>query len=71
LDYTFWQGCSFVVGLVCAWMFATRPSPKLAYILTLVFMVGTCLLMCLAMILGTLYLGSPQRREGRIEKFSF
>jgi DMSO reductase anchor subunit len=52
-------------------MFATRPSPKLAYILTLVFMVGTGLLMCLAMILGTLYLGSPQRREGRIEKFSF
>jgi len=33
--------------------------------------VGTGLLMCLAMILGTLYLGSPQRREGRIEKFSF
>ncbi|MCJ7530768.1 MAG: hypothetical protein MUO64_07020, partial [Anaerolineales bacterium] len=42
-----------VVGLVCAWMFATRPSPSLAYILTLVFMVGTGLLLCLAMILGS------------------
>lgn len=24
----------------CAWLFATRPSPKLAYALTLVFMMG-------------------------------
>jgi 4-hydroxybenzoate polyprenyltransferase len=28
------------VGLVCAWLFATRPSPKLAYALTLIFMMG-------------------------------
>ena len=52
-------------------MFTTRPSPKLAYILTLVFMVGTGLLMCLTMILGRLYLGSPQRREGRIDNYYF
>jgi 4-hydroxybenzoate polyprenyltransferase len=38
---------------VCAWLFATRPSPKLAYALTLVFMMGTGLLICLAMILGS------------------
>lgn len=42
------------VGLVCAWLFATRPSPKLAYILTLVFMMGMGSLICLAMILGSL-----------------
>jgi 4-hydroxybenzoate polyprenyltransferase len=41
------------VGLVCAWLFATRPSPKLAYALTLVFMMGTGLLICLAMVLGS------------------
>ncbi len=39
---------------VCAWLFATRPSPKLAYALTLVFMMGTGLLICLAMILGSI-----------------
>ena len=42
------------VGLVCAWLFATRPSPKLAYILTLVFMMGMGVLICLAMILGSI-----------------
>ena len=42
------------VGLVCAWLFATRPSPKLAYTLTLVFMMGMGLLICLAMILGSI-----------------
>ena len=42
------------VGLVCAWLFATRPSPRLAYILTLVFMMGMGLIICLAMILGSL-----------------
>jgi 4-hydroxybenzoate polyprenyltransferase len=39
---------------VCAWLFATRPSPKLAYALTLVFMMGTGLIICLAMILGSM-----------------
>ncbi len=39
---------------VCAWLFATRPSPKLAYVLTLVFMMGTGSLICLAMVLGSL-----------------
>jgi len=42
------------VGLVCAWLFATRPSPKLAYTLTLVFMMGMGTTICLAMILGSL-----------------
>jgi 4-hydroxybenzoate polyprenyltransferase len=42
------------VGLVCAWLFATRPSPKLAYVLTLVFMMGMGSLICLAMILGSM-----------------
>lgn len=42
------------VGLVCAWLFATRPSPRLAYALTLVFMMGMGSLICLAMILGSI-----------------
>jgi len=41
------------VGLVCAWLFVTRPSPRLAYVLTLVFMMGMGSLICLAMILGS------------------
>jgi len=41
------------IGLVSAWLFATRPSPRLAYRLTLVFMMGTGTLICLAMILGS------------------
>jgi hypothetical protein len=41
------------VGMVCAWLFATRPSPGLAYILTLVCMMGMGSLICLAMILGS------------------
>ena len=42
------------IGLVCAWLIATRPSPKLAYSLTLIFMMGMGSLICLAMILGSL-----------------
>ena len=42
------------VGLVCAWLFATRPSPRLAYALTLVFMMGTGMVICLAMVLGSI-----------------
>lgn len=41
-----------VVGMVCAWLFVTHPSPRLAYILTLVCMMGMGSLICLAMILG-------------------
>lgn len=41
------------VGLVCAWLFATRPSPQLAYRLTLVSMMGMGTVICLAMILGS------------------
>ena len=43
-----------VVGLICAWLFARRLSPRLAYILTLVCMMGMGLLICLAMILGSM-----------------
>jgi 4-hydroxybenzoate polyprenyltransferase len=42
------------IGLVCVWLFATRPSPKLAYVLTLVFMMGEGFLISLAMILGSM-----------------
>jgi 4-hydroxybenzoate polyprenyltransferase len=42
------------VGLVCAWLIATRPSPRLAYFLTLLFMMGMGSIICLAMILGSL-----------------
>lgn len=42
------------VGLVCAGWFAARPTPKLAHILTLVFMVGSGSLICLAMVVGSL-----------------
>jgi 4-hydroxybenzoate polyprenyltransferase len=42
------------VGLVCAWLFATRPSQKLALVLTLVFMMGMGTVICLAMILGSM-----------------
>ena len=43
-----------VIGLVCAWLFATRPSPKLAYILTIVFMMVMGTIICLAMVLGSI-----------------
>ncbi len=42
------------VGVVCAWLFATRPSPRLAYVLTLVCMMGMGSLICLAVILGSI-----------------
>ncbi len=42
------------IGLVCVWLFVTRPSPKLAYVLTIVFMMGEGLLISLAMILGSM-----------------
>jgi len=42
------------IGLVCAGLFVTRPGPRLAYILTIVFMMGTGTLICFAMILGSL-----------------
>jgi 4-hydroxybenzoate polyprenyltransferase len=42
------------VGLVCAGLFAARPSPKLASVLTIVFMMGEGMLISLAVILGSL-----------------
>jgi 4-hydroxybenzoate polyprenyltransferase len=43
------------IGLVCAFLFAIRPSPELARRLTPVFMMGEGTIICLAMILGTIY----------------
>ncbi|MFC1928722.1 UbiA prenyltransferase family protein [Chloroflexota bacterium] len=42
------------VTLVGAWLFVAHPSPRLAYILTIVFMMGAGLLICLAIILGSI-----------------
>jgi 4-hydroxybenzoate polyprenyltransferase len=42
------------LGLACAWWFALRPTPELARILTMVFMMGEGTLICLAVILGRL-----------------
>ena len=42
------------VGLICAWLFVTRPSPRLAYALTLAFMMGMGFLITLAMVLGSM-----------------
>ncbi len=43
-----------VTGLACAVLFVSRPTPHLAHILTIVFMVGEGTLISLAMILGSL-----------------
>jgi 4-hydroxybenzoate polyprenyltransferase len=42
------------VGLACAGLFLARPDPRLAYVLTLVCMMGMGSLICLAMILGSM-----------------
>jgi 4-hydroxybenzoate polyprenyltransferase len=42
------------VGVVCAWLFVRWPTPRLAYALTLVFMMGAGLVICLAMVLGSI-----------------
>jgi len=42
------------VGLVCAWLITTRPTPGMAYALTLVFMMGMGSVICLAAILGSI-----------------
>lgn len=49
LDLVFIAG-----GLVCAWLFVTRPSPRLAYVLTLVFMMGMGFVITLAIVLGSM-----------------
>lgn len=43
-----------VVGIICACLFMRRPSPELAYKLTLVSMMGMGTIICLAMILGSI-----------------
>ena len=42
------------VGLVCALIFVGRPNPRLAYVLTLVCMMGMGSLICLAISLGSM-----------------
>lgn len=42
------------ISLTCAVLFAIRPTPRLAYILALVFMMGTGSIICLAIILGSI-----------------
>ncbi len=43
-----------VGGLTCALIFSRRPSPRLAYILTYVFMMGMGSVISMAIILGSL-----------------
>ena len=43
-----------VVGVMCTWLFASRPDPTMAYVLTLVCMMGMGSIICLAMILGSM-----------------
>ncbi|MFC1901286.1 UbiA family prenyltransferase, partial [Chloroflexota bacterium] len=43
-----------IIGIIAAVHFAVRPSPRLAYHLTLIFMMGMGSLICLAMVLGSL-----------------
>ena len=43
-----------LIGMICAVLFAARPTPRLAWQLTLVFMVGSGSLMCLAMVVGSI-----------------
>jgi 4-hydroxybenzoate polyprenyltransferase len=52
--YLYLDVAFIAIGLICVWLFATRPSPKMAYALTLVFMMGEGFLICLAMILGSM-----------------
>ncbi len=52
--YLYLDMAFITVGTICAYLFMTRPSPELAYKLTLVFMMGTGTLICLAMILGSI-----------------
>ena len=42
------------IVLTCAILFAIKPSPRLAYIFALVFMMGTGSIICLAIILGSI-----------------
>ncbi|UCB47179.1 MAG: UbiA prenyltransferase family protein [Spirochaetota bacterium] len=53
--YLYLDVAFIVIGLVCAFLFAVRPSPELARRLTPVFMMGEGTIICLAMILGTVY----------------
>ena len=44
-----------VIGLICAILFMVKPTPRLARILTPVFMMGEGVIICLALILGSAF----------------
>lgn len=51
-NYLFLDAAFVLLGVVLAVVFAARPSPRLAHVLTPVFMAGMGGLLCLALILG-------------------
>jgi 4-hydroxybenzoate polyprenyltransferase len=44
-----------VTGLACTWFFAAHPTPRVAYVLTMVFMMGQGFVFCLAIILASIW----------------
>jgi 4-hydroxybenzoate polyprenyltransferase len=52
--YLYLDSVFITVGIVCAILFMTHPSPKLALRLTIIFMMGMGTVICLAMILGSI-----------------
>jgi 4-hydroxybenzoate polyprenyltransferase len=54
--YLYLDSIFIAVGLVCTALFVKRPDPKLAYTLTLVFMMGMGFLITAAMVVGSLEL---------------
>jgi len=51
--YLYLDPAFVAVVLVCAGLFVARPTPSLAYILTLVCMTGAGTLICAAVVLGS------------------
>ena len=51
--YLYLDAAFVAVVVVCATLFAARPTPRLAYVLTLVCMMGSGTLICAAVVLGT------------------
>lgn len=52
--YLYFIMALIIIGLISTWLFATRPSPTLAYFLTPVFMMLQGTLLVLGMVLGSL-----------------
>jgi len=51
--YLYLDAAFVAVVVVCATLFAARPTPRLAYVLTLVCMMGSGTLICAAVVLGS------------------